>query len=67
MTKKISDLEDKYYPIRWEIDPSSEEIIIYSKNGNLLPKDHVIYDIELNFIYEQINKYHLTDGEIVGV
>ena len=66
MTKKISDLEEKYYPITWEINPSNEEIIIYSKDGNLLPKDHVIYDTELSFIYEQINKYHHTYGEIVG-
>ena len=54
--------EEKYYPITWEINKS--EIEIHSKDGNILPKDHEIYNIEWNFIYEQINDYRLFSGEI---
>lgn len=59
-------LEEKYYPITWEID-ADNEIKIWDKDGNLLPKDHEIHDIEWNFISEQINKYHENDGEICGI
>ena len=59
-------LEEKYYPITWEIDADSE-IKIWDKDGNLLPKDHEIHDIEWNFICEQINNYHENDGEICGI
>jgi len=59
-------LEEKYYPITWEIDADSE-IKIWDKDGNLLPKDHEIHGIEWNFIYDQINNYHEHDGEICGI
>ena len=59
-------LEEKYYPITWEINADSE-IKIWDKDGKLLPKDHEIHSIEWNFIYDQINNYHLHDGEICGI
>ena len=64
--KEYKALEEKYYPVTWEIT-SDSEIKIWDKDGKLLPKDHKIHSIEWNFIYDQINKYHLNDGEIVGI
>ena len=55
-------LEEKYYPITWEINDG--QIEINCKDGKLLPLNHEIYDIEWNFIYEQINDYLLCSGEI---
>ena len=60
--EEYKEYEEKYYPITWEINKS--EIEIYSKDGKLLPKDHEIYNIEWDFIYEQINDYRLFSGEI---
>ena len=64
--KENKALEEKYYPITWEIT-SDSEIKIWDKDGNLLPEDHEIHDIEWNFISEQINKYHEHDGEICAI
>jgi len=66
MNNELTPLEEKYYPITWKITADSE-IKIWDKDGNLLAEDHEIHDIEWNFIYEQINEYHLHSGEIVGI
>jgi len=58
-------LEEKYYPITWNINDG--QIEIHCKDGKLLPLGHEIYDIEWNFIYEQINDYLLSSGEIDSI
>ena len=59
-------LEEKYYPITWEIT-SDSQIKIWDKDGKLLPKDHEIHNIEWNFIYDQINTFNFDECEIVGI
>ena len=54
------ELEEKYYPVTWEI--AKGEIEIHCKNGKLLPSDHEIYSIEYSFIRDQIKDY----GEFMG-
>ena len=51
---EYKDLEEKYYPVTWEI--AKGEIEIHCKNGKLLPSDHEIYSIEYSFIMEQIKR-----------
>jgi len=55
-------LEEKYYPITWEIKDG--QVDIYCKNGKLIPIDHKIYDFEYGFIEDQIKDYGIFDGEI---
>ena len=57
-------LEEKYYPITWEINKG--EIEIHCKDGKLLPSDHEIYSIEASFIQDQI-KFATYSGEICCV
>tara|TARA_B100001093_G_C26652364_1_gene938056 strand:+ start:189 stop:380 length:192 start_codon:yes stop_codon:yes gene_type:complete len=56
------ELEEKYYPVTWEI--AKGEIEIHCKNGKLLPSDHDIYSIEASFIQEQIKRYGRYHGDI---
>ena len=63
--KKHKELEEKYYPLSWNINDG--QIEIHCKDGKLLPLGHEIYDIEWNFIYEQINDYLLSSGEIDSI
>ena len=58
-------LEDKYYPITWDINDG--QIEIHCKNGKLLPIDHKIYSMEANFIQDQIKDYSIYSGEICCV
>lgn len=60
--KENKALEEKYYPINWEI--ANGVIEIYCKNGKLLPSDHKLYSTEASFIQEQIKDYGLYEGEI---
>ena len=60
--QEYKDLEEKYYPITWEI--AKGEIEIHCKNGKLLPSDHDIYSIEASFIREQIKDYGQYMGDI---
>ena len=55
-------LEEKYYPITWNINDGQVEI--YCKNGKLLPIDHEIYSMEASFIQDQIKDYGYYSGEI---
>ena len=59
---KSKALEEKYYPITWEI--AKGEIEIHCKDGKLLPSDHEIYSIEANFIQDQIKDHSIYEGEI---
>ena len=54
--------EEKYYPIKWEINHGQLEI--RCKNGKLLPLGHEIYSIEESFIKDQIKDYGYYSGEI---
>ena len=63
--KEHQKLEEKYYPITWEI--TKGEIEIHCKNGKLLPSDHDIYSIEASFIQDQIKDYSHYSGEICGI
>ena len=63
--KEYKELEEKYYPITWEI--TKGEIEIHCKNGKLLPSDHDIYSIEASFIQDQIKDYSHYSGEICGI
>ena len=58
-------LEEKYYPINWEI--AKGEIEIHCKDGKLLPSDHEIYSIEEMFIREQIRNHGSFMGEICSI
>ena len=51
------------YPIWWEID-EGEVSIWTNDNKEPISKDHAIYKKEINFIQEQISKYHIYQGEI---
>ena len=55
-------LEEKYYPITWEINHGQVEI--HCKDGKLLPLDHELYSIEASFIQDQISDYGYYSGEI---
>jgi hypothetical protein len=55
-------LEEKYYPITWNINDGQVEI--HCKNGKLLPIDHEIYSMEASFIQDQIKDYGYYSGEI---
>ena len=55
-------LQEKYYPITWNINDGQVEI--HCKNGKLLPIDHEIYSIEASFIQDQIKDYDYYSGEI---
>ena len=55
-------LEEKYYPITWDINDGQVEI--HCKNGKLLPIDHEIYSMEASFIQDQIKDYGYYSGEI---
>ena len=55
-------LEEKYYPITWDINDGQVEI--HCKNGKLLPIDHEIYSMETSFIQDQIKEYGYYNGEI---
>ena len=63
--KEYKALEEKYYPINWEIKKGAIEI--HCKNGKLLPSDHELYSIEEMFIREQICDYGEFMGEICGI
>ena len=60
--KEYDELEEKYYPITWDINDG--QIEIYCKNGKFLPIDHKIYSFEVDFIKDQIEKYSTYSGEI---
>lgn len=51
------------YPIWWEIE-GGEVSIWTNNNKEPIPKDHAVYKKEINFIQEQISKYHIYQGEI---
>ena len=55
-------LEEKYYPITWDI--SDGQIEIHCKNGKFLPINHKIYSMEADFIQDQIKDYSIYSGEI---
>mgnify|MGYP001051826927 FL=1 len=55
-------LEEKYYPITWDINDG--QIEIHCKNGKLLPIDHKIYSMEASFIQDQIKDSSIYSGEI---
>ena len=55
-------LEEKYYPITWDINDG--QIEIHCKDGKLLPLDHELYSIEASFIQDQISDYGYYSGEI---
>ena len=63
--KEYKKLEEKYYPITWEINHG--EIEIRCKNGKLLPLNHKIYGIEESFIQDQIKDYDYYSGEICSI
>ena len=59
---KRNALEEKYYPITWDINDG--QIEIHCKDGKLLPIDHEIYSMEASFIQDQIKDYSHYSGEI---
>lgn len=63
--KEYKELEEKYYPITWEI--AKGEIQIHCKDGKLLPSDHELYSIEASFIKDQIKDHGTFMGEICGI
>ncbi len=60
--KEYDELEEKYYPITWDINDG--QIEIHCKDGKLLPSDHDLYSIEANFIRDQIKDNGYYSGEI---
>ena len=55
-------LEKKHYPVTWDI--VDEDILITDCHGVELPRNHKIYDIEEDFIFQQITDYRIFTGEI---
>ena len=60
--KEYDELEEKYYPITWDINDG--QIEIHCKNGKLLPLGHELYSIEASFIQDHIKDYSIYNGEI---
>ena len=56
-------MTNSLYPIWWEIE-EGEVSIWTNDNKEPISKHHVIYKKEINFIREQISKYHIYQGEI---
>ena len=54
-------LEERHYPITWEI--SESEICITDYYNKKLSKNHEVYQHELNFIQEEISSMKFS-GEI---
>ena len=55
--------DNNLYPVWWEIFEGDIYIWI-NNNKESVPKDHVIYKKEIDFIQEQISKYNIYEGEI---
>ena len=62
MSNDYKKLEKKHYPVTWDIVDG--DILITDSHGEELPRNHEIYTIEEDFIFQQIADYRIFNGEI---